>query len=237
MSKKPEPPFTTALAFVERIAETVYFRREGQPEDRGPIFLHIEPSPDPNCRLVLITGDNASGKSFLARLMKQAVNQFWDWESMGISMAHRMKGYMASLFYGDESRHSTGVNSLRMVNNALKNLVDRHESKRLNMMSWDEPDIGLAESYQWAMGDMIAKTYREMPESTRVMMVVTHSKPIAHVLSWLKPIHVRVGDTTSLQEFITRDEPMLLWEDIERLNERAHALHSAISKVENQKKD
>lgn len=165
-----------------------------------PVELHYEPGEG---ELLAVTGDNASGKSFFARVLEARSNDRL--QVMTCSMERRGKGgFERAVMYGSEEDESTGVLSLKAVMGAFLTCQKR---ERDHMLILDEPDIGLAESYQHAMGEYIGNFIKANPPRTRALVVITHSRPILAALLPLNPHHVRVGDTRSLKDVVAESRP------------------------------
>lgn len=146
-----------------------------------------------NPRLVLISGENAGGKSFFAKVLSATVRSHEkkiEW--MPVSMSMRTQTGMHRVFmFGDEGRDSTGKISLHAVLGGLQTCRGRDNP---HVLLLDEPDVGLSEGYQAALGDLLAEFASSMPEKTEALVVVTHSRALAAKLMPLGPICIRVGD-------------------------------------------
>ena len=114
--------------------------------------------PSKSARLVLLLGDNATGKSLFRKAVgswcgAQKPNRY---ELIGLSMAGRTdtySGVVRGMIYGGESDQSTGFNTARTVTMGIKTALDRTEP---HVLFWDEPDTGLSDNYAAGVGKMIA---------------------------------------------------------------------------------
>lgn len=151
-------------------------------------------------RLLVITGDNASGKSLFARLLSARAKQIHNLETMRISMELRSSaGIHQAFVYGDEAWQSTGIISVHSITGGIKACRTRTNP---HVILFDEPDVGLSEGYQAAVGSLIAKFTSDMPTKTQYCVVVTHSRRLVRQLVQCKPHFLRIGDSKTLEEFL-----------------------------------
>lgn len=210
---------------VERtLAEQDYFGAD------GPVPAWAEYG---HPKFTVVTGDNASGKSFFVRGIAEKLRDAHPrMEVMPVTMNGRSRGGIERLaIWGDESRQSTGRLSVKAVLGGLRTCRERTHD---HVLVLDEPDIGLAESYSGALGAYLAAFVEDMPVRTRGLIVVTHSRPLVRGLLPVEPTSIRVGDDPRpLTEWL-RDGPLpRSIEDIEALGERSSATMSGINRVRN----
>jgi hypothetical protein len=145
--------------------------------------------------LVVVLGENASGKSF----MRRVVNMFCqknEIEFMGISMQGRRSisaNPWLCFVYGDESCESTGTNSVGTV---LTGITTCYGREAPHVIFWDEPDLGLSDSWAAGVGQKIAELGKKPPEHTKAAFVVTHSKALVEQLVPVNPHYVYLGQTS-----------------------------------------
>lgn len=143
--------------------------------------------------LIIVTGDNASGKSLFVRSLAAVGLERDRILPVSVSIRERTEsGVKKAIMFGEEHDQSTGANSAKVCETAFKNL-DRPEGSILIL---DEPEIGLSEDYARAMGEFISS--QDIPDSCLGVVVVTHSRPlVAGVLDGLKgnetPTHVELS--------------------------------------------
>jgi hypothetical protein len=210
---------------VERtLAEHDYFGADG-PVPAWAEFGHP--------KFALVTGENASGKSFVVRAMAEKLREAHPrMEVIPITMNGRSRAGIERLaIWGDESRQSTGRLSVRAVLGGLRTCREREHD---HVLVLDEPDIGLGESYAAALGAYLAEFAADMPVRTRGLVVVTHSRPLVTGLVPVEPTSIRVGDDQRPLAAWLRDGPLpRSIEDIEALGERSSATMSGINRVRN----
>jgi energy-coupling factor transporter ATP-binding protein EcfA2 len=157
----------------------------------APCPIRIEQGS--NQRVLLITGGNASGKSFVCRYLNEVAR---DGDNpplfMRIGMGKRTEsGITRALMFGDEDRESTGLISSNCVSSGISTCRSKEAPHCLCL---DEPDIGLSEEMQHAMGAILSDFAADLPVHTLGLIVVTHSRPIAQQVLGVDPLRIRVGD-------------------------------------------
>ncbi|HIG92760.1 TPA: hypothetical protein HA242_05880 [Candidatus Woesearchaeota archaeon] len=154
--------------------------------------------------LLLLTGENASGKSFFVRLMAAYVHFRLETEPILVDMSLRTESDIKrALVFGDEERDSTGNISLKSVINGIKTSKGRQNA---HYLMYDEPEIGLSDGYQMALGNYVAKFMDELPAKIKGLVIATHSKYVARPLVPYNPNHIRFGDTLTLEQWL-EEEP------------------------------
>lgn len=182
-------------------------------------------------RLLVISGENAGGKSFFAKVMQSRMreaNPKCEW--IPISMHSRTAPGMHRVFmFGDEARSSTGQASFRAIRGGISTCRGRDTSHVLVM---DEPDIGLSEGFQAALGEMIDEFASDLPDSTVGLVVVSHARPLISKLMHLNPTCVRVGDDVrQTRQWLEEGDLPRTIADIEALQDKALVRFRAIHAV------
>jgi hypothetical protein len=183
----PSPGKSAAAAAEWTAKESLLFNDEESPF-RAAIDRH-----DPG--LVVVTGENASGKSLFARIAAAAVQKEG---RLPVSVSIRERtgagssgggGLRRVMMFGDEQEQSTGATSVKVLETAFKNL-DRDGG---SMLILDEPELGLSEAYARALGELIGLRSLQAPQACIGVMVVSHSRPLIQGLlqgSGKEPSHV-----------------------------------------------
>lgn len=131
--------------------------------------------------------------------------------------------------FGDESTSSTGQASFRAVRGGLTTCRGRTTPHILIM---DEPDIGLSEGYQAALGDMIDEFASDLPDTTVGLLVVSHARPLISKLMHLNPTCIRVGDDLRpTRQWLEQGDLPRTIADIESLRDKALTRFRAIHAV------
>lgn len=143
-----------------------------------------------NSRILLVAGDNASGKSLLVEYFRSYSKYHHGTTSISISIRERtgsglsdMAGMRRTMIFGDESEQSTGATSVSVLQAAFHNLDSWTQSGKKVVMVLDEPELGLSDAYAHAMGLLIAKRMSEINSPEANLVVVTHSKGLAQGLA------------------------------------------------------
>lgn len=183
-------------------------------------------------RLFVVTGPNASGKSFVSKLFAAYTKKTFGLEAMHVGMQHRTQGYMKSFVWGDESYNSTGINSYHAVKGGISTCRSRETE---HVVILDEPDVGLSEAFQGALGKLIADFALALPEKTLAFGVVTHSRRLLRHLLPLWPHHIRCGDKLTLDEVVATEPADLTPEEVEAVDRAGIDRFRAIQKLINEK--
>lgn len=143
--------------------------------------------------LVVVTGENAGGKSFFRRLVQIACKRS-KIECMTISMEGRQTGGPWNAFiYGSERWEATGQNSAQTILNGITTCRSREHT---HVIFWDEPDLGLSESWAAGAGQAIRDFMLEKPSRTRAAFVVSHSRSLIRQLLPVRPHYLYLGSTS-----------------------------------------
>jgi len=163
-------------------------------------------------RVLVIAGENATGKSFLAQGLLS-----WGWHHheiapISVSMRERtgagrsdMAGMRRLFMFGDESQHSTGATSARVVATAFRTLEARAQEKKRALLILDEPELGLSDGYAAAMGAYVASQCLAMPKLACGVAIVTHSRGLVRALATTLeqlPSFVKTGEAVSFEEWL-----------------------------------
>ena len=129
-------------------------------------------------RLTVIVGENASGKSLLARAICSKAKQHHDMVPVSVSIRERTESGMRRAFmFGEEEQHSTGGVSAGTVVTAFKQKYDKPW-----LLMLDEPEMGMSEGYAGALGEFIGELSKGPHENLCGVLVVTHSRPLVRGL-------------------------------------------------------
>ena len=205
-----------------------YFYPSDRLDGRTAIpWVHTSPDVDNpgDCRLLLLLGDNAGGKSFFRRLLhlvthrgqeasmsqsKVDPGEFPVHEFIHLSMEMRTGGGMGSSFvYGMESHHSTGQLSASTVHMGIKTASARRHT---SIIHWDEPDLGMSPACAAGAGAAIRDFVENLPPLVQLVVVTTHSESMVRELSKIPHHYLHLGRHDapgSAGEWLQRD-----WEPI-----------------------
>ncbi len=187
------------------------------------------------CPLVLVLGENASGKSVFRRIVEGSCKRS-KIQCMTLSMEDRCDtgfgGLARAALYGNEDDQATSVNSLRMVRQGIKTCKKRDEA---HVIFWDEPDTGLSEGSAAGAGRAIANFAQAPGQHTVAAFVVCHSRAMVEQMMLATPHYIHVGVLATeapqtLQAWLTR--PVII-RDIDEVFEASHARFEKVLKTMN----
>jgi predicted ATPase len=123
--------------------------------------------------VLVITGKNASGKSFLRRFISLRLKQD-KIEAIHLSQQGRsQEGVMRCFVYGDEQYESTGAISAKTFLGGISTSRNRdHE----HAIIWDEPEIGMSEELQVGSANWLFEKLADWPKNLRGIVLLTHSR-------------------------------------------------------------
>jgi hypothetical protein len=141
--------------------------------------LHKNPKM-PDCKILVVTGQNAAGKSFLRRLWSVGFNkQTIDKKKVSvisISQEDRSASSLGHCFvYGDESWEATGLITYNSVSGALYNIIENESWTGLYILVLDEPEIGMSQELQLSTVREILKKVEPWSPKLLGIVVMTHS--------------------------------------------------------------
>lgn len=204
--------------------DNVFFGRED-----CPFKGVVHPGDD---RVLVITGENAAGKSFLFQLMAAAIHER-KITAVTLSIRERtgagtfeMSRLRRAFIYGDEEAQSTGATSARVVQSGFHNAG----AEGPGLLMLDEPEMGLSDGYARALGELIGEKARKpeaeggMRDQCHGVVVVTHNRALVHgLIEGLRasPAFVNMGDRpVDLNDWLKTPERRTI-ADLEALREIA----------------
>lgn len=152
-------------------------------------------------KLVIISGDNASGKSMVRRIVCAALSKM-SMECIHLSQQGRSANNgnpMRGFIYGTEEYDSTGYNSAKTIQTCLKTSWSR---EKRHCIFWDEPDIGLSDSYAAGLGVAIREFIEKPPDKLYIAFLVSHRKAMVEQLLPIKPWNMRLGGCLDLVSWL-----------------------------------
>jgi ABC-type molybdenum transport system ATPase subunit/photorepair protein PhrA len=198
-------------------------------EDK-PVFdeLFVD---DNESNVIIIYGDNASGKSLFASIIETILRQ----DNMPVrsaSMKNRTSsGIQKILIFGDEASQSTGQTSFRVANLCLKSTVEHSGAVAI----LDEPDVGLSDRFQSAFGEHIAQTIQGT-ENTG-LVIISHSAALidSFLTHFGNPVSfLGICTNKNYRDWVDSQEAASV-DELLALTEKASRKHRAILKALNGK--
>lgn len=177
-----------------------YFRTSEESTGTLPVTFSLTGSS-----LIVVTGENATGKSFFRRFLSAALRKC----EPAISPVHLSQqgrcegGFVSAAIYGGETDESTGANSAHVITTAFRHAVAR-DSK--HAFIFDEPDIGLSDNYAAGAGLEIREFTEAKPDLTFFTLVMSHNRALIGELLPANPSHIHFGsyEPLSLQQWMER---------------------------------
>ena len=212
----------TAEKLIRLSMSTRFFRPRA-----GPLFAGWTKRKS---NLVVIIGDNATGKSFFRRIIQSlcAYRCTPKVECIHLSMEGRTGGNSSfpiarAMIYGDETYNATGQLSSHVISTALKTAGGRDTP---HVLFFDEPDVGLSDEYAMGAAKEIYTVANYLPE-TKAIFVVTHRTSMVRTLLRADPHVLIFGKErpATAEEWLERP---LKAKSIKELEERGHALFKAL---------
>lgn len=225
---KPKDTFNyrSALTLTEQILTELAFFQPNQGWKDAVIPYVWKRGRNP---LVVVVGDNAGGKSFFRRCV-QATTSI---ECMGISMEGReTSGPIGSFIYGSEQWQATGENSAYTILTGIKTCREREKP---HIIFWDEPDLGLSESWAAGAGQLICGFAQDAPEHTKAVYVVTHSRALVRELLPAKPHYLHLGSVEAPLDLNAWLDQRVKPRDLSKLGEESHRRFKRIQRLLNRR--
>lgn len=195
--------FSSPATLLNRVLDLAYFHAD-EDGDLAIPFHRV----DGKGRLVVIVGDNASGKSFFRRLV-QLMCKKAEVECIPISAEGRRNiaySPWLTFVYGDEEHEATGVNSTNTVLTGIRTCQGRDAK---HVIFWDEPDLGLSDSWAAGVGQKLCAFAKDPPKHTVAAFVVSHNRALVRELLPSSPFYLHLGVSAdeapqTLQEWVER---------------------------------
>lgn len=147
-------------------------------EDVRPEWLEALGIPKDCCkgaRVLVVTGDNAAGKSLFRRLLTVFLGKR-KVEVIHLSQQGRATaGFQRAMIYGSEDDEATGAISAHTLLTGFKTSRARDKD---HVLIYDEPEIGMSEEVQLGAGYFIVQQLADFPPKLRGLVIMTHSRHI-----------------------------------------------------------
>lgn len=173
-------------AIAQDLSESSYFWAN----EACPFVMHVEKNPSAHERVMMICGDNGSGKSLAVEYLRGWSKAFHEFATVQVSIRERtgagmsdMAGMRRTFMFGDESEQSTGATSVNVVTTAFTTLADRVKDGKPAILVLDEPEIGLSRSFAGAMGKYIGQSFKALNSDNAYLVVISHNQTLAQELS------------------------------------------------------
>lgn len=195
----------------------------------GPCPTRYEAGTRP---ILIVSGSNAGGKSLYLRALSAQLQAGAKPapEVMLISMNLRIQPDIRRAFiFGEDKTSSTENISVRTALAGIRNSRDRTHP---HILMLDEPDIGLSEGYQKALGEELAAYAADLPPSALGFVLVSHSRALIAPFVHLRPAFVRVGDDLRpTRQWLTEGDLPRSRSDLVELGAAARQRYLAVKKL------
>lgn len=160
--------------FIEKVKEK-FESAEIFDNENNDAIVPINYTIKNDSKILFVAGTNASGKSLVGKIVEMLASE-QKIEKRSCSMRNRASSqFGARLIFGSEDDESTGDNSVHAAMMGLKSTI---EAKNPAVLILDEPDIGLADEYTFALGEYIANQVNENNDKLALIVVISHSRNI-----------------------------------------------------------
>lgn len=216
---------------IESVLATKFFTG-----DEAPLSATFH-SGSPDSSALVIAGANASGKSYMVRLIASwlRVKEAPKVEPIQVSMRYRaglsVSGFQRTMMFGNEDDSSTGDNSISAIFGAMRTSESRDTP---HYVMFDEPDIGLAEEYAIPAGQHIGEFAAKPSDHRGGVVLISHSKPLVRAfINGLghQPHFLCMEGTAALDEWLATTTVRSV-ADLQSLRDRARERWQKIEAVE-----
>jgi predicted ATPase len=216
-------------SFLNNINEKSYRIFDAINKDSTDVFKHCEVNINKNSNILIIYGENCTGKSLFANIL-ETIAQDKEAVVRSASMKNRTRaGVQRAIVLGDESRQSTGETSASF---SLKSLKTTLKEKNLAISILDEPDIGLSDYYSGAFGQLIAEISNQYNQK-QGLVLISHSKQLMKYFlenNTQKISTFGVNTDLSFEDWIKREDIATI-DELNNLVKMGHEKELAISKA------
>lgn len=211
--------FKNASELLDVALDFAYFHPRGRGKTVAIPFIRGEGGSG---KLIVVTGENASGKSFFRRIVRGVCRRA-EVECIHISMEARSGdgssfGGLRPFVYGDENQQSTGENSAGTVLGGIRTCLGREDA---HVMVWDEPDLGLSDGWAAGMGEVIRDFATKPGKHTRAIVLVTHRRALVAPLLDAPHHYLHLGDESGPKTLSAWFEQPVVPRDIAKLAEQS----------------
>lgn len=174
----------TALLLPEKLFTALIEDTHLLSHPQCPFSYHLQPEGG---NVLVVAGDNATGKSLIANMLASRAYFSHGVEPMIVSMSERTRSGMLRAFtYGGEDYRATGEVSLNVsfkAIGAIAHRLDEDKGRSRALVILDEPDVGLAEGFSHAFGCKLGQQINDLPKSKRWgVVVISHSREMVRGL-------------------------------------------------------
>lgn len=214
---------------VGRLKDKKYAFFTARMKDGSDPFETITVNERENSRVIILYGENASGKSLFATVIEQYLREK-KIACRAAAMRNRTGGGIEVAFvFGDERRQSTGATSVSVADKALTTTA---KEEKAAVAILDEPDLGLSSYYSRAFGKYVAESIAAMDDN-KGLILISHSPTL--IGSFLDNNEVPVttigiNTDNSLEDWIKKEDCASI-EELLNLSNYGHEKEVAITRA------
>ena len=136
--------------------------------------IGVNPDFKTSASILVVTGQNAAGKSLLRRYLQMTLKRDYEMEVIHLSQEGRSTGGIERAFiYGSEGYESTGAMTAKTFIVGMKTMRKR---ERPHVVIWDEPEIGMGDELQLGTANWFCSQLEDWPEHLQGIVLLTHSR-------------------------------------------------------------
>lgn len=195
-------------------------------------LLGLPPSI-PTSTILLVTGDNASGKSLFRRVLA-TYYQKQQLETITLSQqARSQSGLPRAVIYGDEEDEATGAISANALSKSF------HQRTKPYVLIFDEPEIGMGEEAQLGAAIFLQQHCSNLPQNCEGIVLFTHSRILISSLKHMTHFIWLHHPNHSVNDWLNRTLlPILPSELVKKGKEKWHQINDYLKdKNENDNKN
>ena len=168
--------------------------------------LGLDHSFDTSGSILVITGQNAAGKSLLRRWFHKELDHR-KVEAIHLSQEGRTtEGFVRALVYGSEHHDSTGYISAHTFTAGVRTMRGRSEDKIDHVVIWDEPEIGMGDELQLGSANWLCDELADWPGSLQGVIVMTHSRTfVKRLMEFPKAVWMSMDGFPTHNEWLNRE--------------------------------
>lgn len=183
-------------------------------------------------KVVIMYGDNASGKSLFSQIFEVTFRGKKAEKKMPVRAAcmrnRTASGMEKAMIFGDEGEQSTGATSVSVAQKCINTTLNEKDGA---LAILDEPDVGLSDRFQAAFGQWIAQEASKF--DTQGLLIISHSKILisSFLEHYKEPVnYVGVCTVQNYSQWASNQTPASI-KELLNLSEYGYRKWRAINKI------
>ncbi len=190
---------STAMSlFREVFSHDALFARPSSDVNRPPLVYTL--AGDEAARVGILVGPNASGKSFVRKLLGSACKPL-GLELIHLSMQGRCSGenrIMRMFVYGNEDGDSTGCNTIQTTFGSFRTSRKRDTP---HVLFYDEPETGLSPEYTAGLAGLFVEFLSAPPPHLVAAFFVSHRAELLGPIARLPHAFASLGTASAFDTY------------------------------------